>query len=131
MTSAVTERQDVRTLKNEVACENGMVVYRLLFPIDDEEAERIDTVGRSFLDSKDADRVLIDIRRSSYFSSAARKRWAGFLRHPNIKKTAIFGGNTFVRTLATFVIGASQKKNIRFFATEREAIEWLRADEEA
>ncbi len=117
--------QDIKISKNEVTCENGTIVYRLIVPIDDQEAERIDAIGRSFLDRKEADRVLIDIRRSSSFSSAARKRWANFLRHPGIVRTAIFGGSTFVRTLAVFVIGASQMKNVKFFATEREALEWL------
>lgn len=120
-----TTEQDTQTLQNEVTCENGMVVYRLAAPIDDSEGERLDTTGRAFLDRKEADRVLIDIRRSSNFSSGARKRWANFLRNPEIVKTAIFGGNTFVRTLATFVISASQKENIKFFATEHEALEWL------
>lgn len=117
--------QDTKTLKNEVLCEKGMVVYRLAAPIDDREGERLYTEGKAFLDRKEADRVIIDIRRSSDFSSAARKRWVDFLRNPEIVKTAIFGGNTFVRTLATFVICASQRKNIRFFATEQEALTWL------
>ncbi|MHB8660428.1 MAG: SpoIIAA family protein [Minisyncoccota bacterium] len=119
--------QNATTQKNGVTCENGMVIYRLIAPVDDREAERIDTIGRVFLDRKEADRVLIDIRRSSTFSSAARKRWAEFLRNPHIVKTAIFGGNTFVRTLAIFVIGASQKKNIKFFAMEQEALAWLQS----
>ncbi|MHB8710577.1 MAG: DUF7793 family protein [Minisyncoccota bacterium] len=120
-----TTPQNEKTQRNEVACENGMLVYRLLIPVDDQEAEQLDIAGRAFLDRDEADRVLIDIRRSSSFSSAARKRWVDFLRNPKIVKTAIFGGNTFVRTLATFVIGASRKKSIQFFATEREALEWL------
>ncbi len=118
--------QNAKTQENEVTCENGVVMYRLVVPVDDKEAKRIDAIGRAFLDHKQADRVLIDIRRSSEFSSAARKQWVEFLRNPNIVKTAIFGGNVFVRTLATFVIGASQMKNIKFFTTEQEAIEWLR-----
>ena len=119
--------QDVQTQRNEVACENGILAYRLLTPVDDKEAERLDIAGRAFLERKEADRVLIDIRRSSDFSSAARKRWVDFLRNPSIKKTAIFGGNTFVRTLAIFVIGASKMENIKFFATEHEAREWLQS----
>lgn len=122
-----TAEQDTKILKNDVVCENGIVIYRLTAPVDDQESERIDALGRSFLDRKEADRVLIDVRRSSDFSSAARKRWASFLQQPGIVKTAIFGGNTFVRILALFIIGASKKKNVKFFATEREALEWLRA----
>ena len=115
------------TSPNEVRCEHGTIQYRLLASIDEKEAERLDLAGRAFLDKGEASRVLIDIRASSDFSSAARKRWVGFLQHPAIAKTAIFGGNVFVRTLAMFVIGASQKKNIKFFATEAQAVEWLQA----
>ena len=86
---------------------------------------RLDHAGREFLDRGEATRVLIDIRRSTDFSASARKRWVTFLQHPSITRTAIFGGNTFIRTLATFVIGASRRKNIRFFKTEQEARTWL------
>ena len=115
------------TSPNEIRCENGTIRYRLLAPVDEKEAERLDLAGREFLDRGEASHVLIDIQRSSDFSSAAGKRWVGFLQHPAITKTAIFGGNVFVRTLAMFVIGASQKKNIKFFATEAQAVEWLQA----
>jgi len=120
------EQQNIGAVQNEVWCDGGVVRYRLIAPIDEKEAERIDTAGRVFLNRGDARYVLIDMQKSSDFSSAARKRWVGFLQHPQIQKTAIFGGNIFVRTLATFVIGASQKKNIKFFAAEKEAVEWLK-----
>ena len=121
----IDEQQKTEVVPNEVWCENKIIHYKLLSPVDEKEAERLDTAGRGFLDRNEATSVLIDMQKSSDFSSAARKRWVGFLQHPQIGKTAIFGGNVFVRTLATFVIGASQKKNIKFFAAEKEAIEWL------
>jgi len=105
-----------------------VVIYRILAPVDDQEGERLELAGQAFLDRKEADRVLIDIQGSTEdFSAGARKQWAKILRHPNIIKAAIFGGNTFVRTIATFVIGATGRKNIKFFATEKDAREWLYA----
>ncbi|HQU07761.1 MAG: hypothetical protein B7X04_02570 [Parcubacteria group bacterium 21-54-25] len=123
MTESAT--QNIVEKRNEVRREEDILVYRLNVPIDDKEAERLDAAGRIFLDRNEASRVLIDIRHSTDFSSAARRRWVAFLQHPAIVKTAIFGGNTFIRTLAMFVIGASQRKNIKFFATEQEARTWL------
>ncbi len=111
--------------RNELRCEEGILVYRLCVAVDEKEAQRLDEAGRVFLERGEADRILIDIRRSTDFSSAARRRWVAFLKNPAIKKAAIFGGSTFIRTLATFVIGASGRKNVRFFATEQEARAWL------
>lgn len=115
---------------NNVTCDGKILRYQLLAPVDEVEAERLDVLGRGFLDRKEACAVLIDMQRSSDFSSAARKRWVGFLQHPEIKRTAIFGGSVFVRTLAAFVIGASQKQNIKSFATEAEALDWLHKEAE-
>jgi len=120
-----TNDSDIETSRNNVYCENGIIVYRLVTPVDDVEAKRLDEAGRVFLDRNEADRILIDIQSSSNFSSAARKRWVHFLQNPSIVKTAIFGGNIFIRTLATFVIGATKKKNIKFFGAEQEAHQWL------
>ncbi|MHB8651644.1 MAG: SpoIIAA family protein [Minisyncoccota bacterium] len=117
--------------ENIVACDQGVLRYRLLGSVDEKEAERLDTVGREYLDRGEASAVLIDMQHSNDFSSAARRRWVGFLQHPAIRCTAIFGGNVFVRTLAAFVMGASQKKNIKFFATEKEALAWIETKESA
>ncbi len=120
-----SDTQNTETPQNKVYCEDDTVVYRLEVSVDEKEAARLDGAGRVFLDRGEAKYVLIDIRRSTDFSSAARKRWVGFLQHPNIIKTAIFGGSTFIRTLVLFVIGATRRKNIKFFGTEQEARAWL------
>jgi len=125
MTDALSNSGIPSGLQNKVWCDAGILRFQLLAPVDETEADRLDTLGRGFLDRKEGNAVLIDMQRSSDFSSAARKRWVGFLQHPEIKCTAIFGGSVFVRTLAAFVIGASQKQNIKSFATETEALDWL------
>lgn len=125
MVDTSLSNSNIKTLRNDIHCEDGMIVYRLTTSVDDTEAKRLDELGRVFLDRNEADHILIDIQKSSDFSSAARKRWVNFLQHPRIVKVAIFGGNIFIRTLATFVIGASKKKNIKFFETEEEARKWL------
>lgn len=128
MTDAVQPSGTPSGPQNEIWCDAKILRYRLVAPIDEAEANRLDTLGRGFLDRKEACAVLIDMQRSSDFSSAARKRWVSFLQHPEIKRTAIFGGSVFVRTLAAFVIGASQRQNIRSFATEAEALDWLQKE---
>lgn len=102
-----------------------MLVFRILSTIDDEQGEKLETSGRIFLDNKQADKVLIDLRGSSSFSINARMRWVRFLQHRNISRTAIFGGSMLVKVLATIIISASKSKNIEYFANENEAISWL------
>lgn len=113
---------------NDVSCRDNIIHYVISLPVDDKEAERINNIGLEYLDDNKADCVLIDLKQSTKFSSEARKRWVKFLKNPKIKKTAIFGGNIFVRTLASFVIAASKSNNIKFFTKEEEARDWLISD---
>ena len=112
---------------NNVSCPPGerVVLYSINSDVDEGEANRLYGFGKQCFDDGIADFVLIDLKSSSEFSSAARKVWVDFLKDERIKKTAIFGGNVFVRTLASFVIAASRKKNIKFFLIEKDAREWI------
>jgi len=117
------------TKTNEVWCKGGIVHYIIAAPVDEREANRIDAIGTAFIDKGEASYVLIDIQLSTIFTSSARRTWVKFLQNPKIKKTAIYGGNVFVRTLASFVIAATGKANIKFFVTENEAMAWLRGED--
>lgn len=121
----MTDQGTPKTNTNEVWCKDGIVYYTMVAPVDENEAIRLDTVGEEFINKGEASFVLIDIEQSQEFSSAARKKWVKFLQNPKIKKTAIFGGNVFVRTLASFVIAAAGKANIKFFETEQQALDWF------
>ncbi len=123
MADQVTQKTNI----NEVWCKDGIVHYTIAAPVDEKEATRLDVVGEEFVNKGEASFVLIDIEQSQEFSSAARKIWVKFLQNPKIKKTAIFGGNVFVRTLASFVIAAAGKANIKFFETEQQSLDWLRS----
>lgn len=112
---------------NKVWCKDDIIHYLISAPVDESEASSLNEGGLKFVEEGTASRVLIDLKKSTQFSSEARKVWVKFLQNPQIKKTAIFGGNVFVRTLASFVIAASQNKNIKFFTTEEDAREWLSA----
>lgn len=112
---------------NKVWCENGIVHFVIAAPVDEQEAVRLDAIGEEYVNKDQASFVLIDIEQSKEFSSGARKAWVKFLQNPKIKKTAIFGGNVFVRTLASFVIAAAGKENIKFFETEQGALDWIRS----
>lgn len=121
----MTDQETQKTNTNEVWCKDGIVRYTIAAPVDEKEAIRLDTVGEEFVNKGEASFIVIDIEQSQQFSSAARKIWVKFLQNQKIKKTAIFGGNVFVRTLASFVIAAAGKASIKFFGTEKEAIDWI------
>lgn len=112
--------------KNEVLCVDNIVRYTMCAPVDPDEAVRLSTIGKGYIDGGQAEFVLIDLHQSTEFSSAARKVWVEFLQNDKIKKTALFGGNVFVKTLATFVIAATGRKDIKFFNTEEEALAWFK-----
>lgn len=112
---------------NQVSCSDNdrVLFFNINSNVNEEEANRLYGFGKQCLDDKKIDNVLINLKASSEFSSSARKVWVEFLSDERIQKTAIFGGNIFVRTLASFVIAATGKKNIHFFQTEEEARVWL------
>ncbi len=112
--------------KNEVLCADNIVSYAIRTPVDHDEAWRLTTIGKGFIDAGKAQYVLTNLRKSIEFSSSARKIWVEFLKNDKIKKTAIFGGNVLIKTLATFMIVATGKKDIKFFNTEEEARAWFR-----
>lgn len=121
----MTDQETQKISTNEVWCKDGVVHYIIAAPVDEKEAIRLDTAGEEYVNKGEASFVLIDIEQSQQFSSAARKAWVKFLQNPKIKKTAIYGGNVFVRTLASFVIAAAGKANIKFFEKEQEAVDWI------
>lgn len=124
----LTQNPHEETLRNEVFCEDNIVNFSIRAAINPEEALRLSTVGRDLIESCAAAYILIDLHQSTEFSSSARKIWAEFLKNDKIKRAAIFGGNVFIKTIATFVIAATGKKNVRFFNTKEEARAWIKED---
>jgi len=125
----LTQNLHEEALKNEVFCEDNIVNFSIRATIDPEEALRLSTVGRDLIESCAAAYILIDLHQSKGFSSSARKIWAEFLKNDKIKRAAIFGGNVFVKTIATFVVAATGKKNVQFFDTKEGALAWIKEDQ--
>ena len=70
--------------------------------------------------------VLTDNNRAGKPTSKARKIMQEFILHEKYGKLAIFGLSPVSRVLASFFMGMSKKKDMRFFKTEREALVWLK-----
>jgi hypothetical protein len=70
---------------------------------------------------------LIDLTQNTKIaSSQARKILSGISSYPRFGKLAFFGQNIFIRVALNFIMGAAGKKNTRQFATEAEALAWLK-----
>jgi hypothetical protein len=70
---------------------------------------------------------LINLSEMSTVTSKARKILAKASGHPSINKYAFAGASVFVRTVANFIAAAAGQTNARHFATEEQALEWLKA----
>lgn len=70
--------------------------------------------------------VFTDDNKAGKPSAEARKIMQEFILHEKYGKLAIFGLHPVARVLASFVIGASKKEDMRFFKTKEEALAWLK-----
>jgi hypothetical protein len=72
--------------------------------------------------------ILSDTSRASKLSASARKHLASLGRDPRFRKTAILGTGRYIRVVAGFINKAAGRDNIRFFDSEQEAVDWLKAE---
>jgi UDP-N-acetylmuramyl pentapeptide synthase len=72
--------------------------------------------------------VLNDLTEAGKASSGARKVYAQMLKSEGIAKHAFVGMSTLTRVIVSFIVRASGAENAMFFATEEEALKWLKAD---
>lgn len=69
---------------------------------------------------------IIDLNKCGKVSSGARKIFVKFNVHEKTGKVAHIGMNSVTRVIASFVMGSSKKKDMRFFKTKEEALAWLK-----
>jgi len=70
--------------------------------------------------------VLIDLNKAGTPSSGARKLGQEAFEDEKIGKIALFGLHPVARVIASFVMGVSRKKDMRFFKSKEEALAWLK-----
>jgi hypothetical protein len=111
---------------NECSLRDDTVWYRIYTSVDGDEASRLDSAGRQFIEREKAHLVMIDLTHAKQFSLSAQHIWVDFLRNTKIQRTAIYGVSMLSRVIATLIITASKKENVKMFEHETEAYEWLR-----
>ncbi len=70
--------------------------------------------------------ILIDLNRVGQPSLEARKIGQQTFKDEKVGKVALFGMHPVARVIASFVIGVTTKKDIRFFKSKDEALVWLK-----
>ena len=70
--------------------------------------------------------VLIDLNKAGRPSSRGRKAGQEVLEDERIGKVAFCGLHPVARVIASFIMGVTRKKDMRFFKTEKEALAWLK-----
>jgi len=70
--------------------------------------------------------ILIDLTRAGKPTPEARKIGQEELEHETVGKVALFGMHPVARVIASFVMGVSSKKDMRFFKTREKALAWLK-----
>ena len=69
---------------------------------------------------------LIDLSKAGKQSPEARKIWKEISELEKTGKVALFGMHPVARVIASFVMGVSRKKDMRFFKTKKEALAWVK-----
>lgn len=71
-------------------------------------------------------KILVDFNTCGKHTPEARKIWDTLNDLEAVLKIALFGLHPVARVAASFVIGVTGKKNMRFFKTPEEALAWLK-----
>jgi hypothetical protein len=88
------------------------------------EVTEIDNKFKSMVEGKI--NVLADLNKGGKQSAEARKIWKEMTEDDRTGKIAMYGMHPVARVLASFVMGVSRKKDVRFFKTKEEALTWLK-----
>ena len=96
---------------------------------DDEMGIEIDrTINRMAEDIDGEIDLLIDLNRAGKTSSGSRKLFKAFTETSHCRKVALFGMHPVSMVIASFVMGISRNKNMKFFKTREVAIQWLKQE---
>jgi hypothetical protein len=75
--------------------------------------------------------ILVDLSQSGRASSGARKVYSDLLRSEKFARVAYFGLKTVTRVIVSFIMNFAGVKNAKYFASEEEALRWLKEERES
>ena len=112
--------------KNQL-CDENIVHIVSVGMVDEEIATTIKDIYHYFLQkTKGKLNVLVDVNKAGKPTPETRQIWKDLTEEKRTGKVAIFGLKPVARVLAGFVMGVSKNKNMRFFKTKEESLNWLK-----
>ena len=108
-----------------VLLENNVVHVILHGPQTLEMAEELKKICLNLAEQLGDLSYLIDLNESGKNEPGAREIWMQLSTHEKTRKAAPYGANPVARVIANFVIGRYEGKNVRFFKSQKKALEWL------
>ena len=107
--------------------ENNILYITTVGEIDDKLALLMRDVVLKYFDMADGKiDAIVNLDKGQKASSNARKMFKELIEHEEVRKLALYGLHPVARVLASFIMGVSKKKDMRFFKTKEEALAWLR-----
>jgi len=98
----------------DVNANEGAVIVRGVFNLIHKAGGNVNIIG--------------NLNKAGKPSSKTRKIGIEMFQDSRINKVALFGLHPVARIIASFIIGGSIKKDIRFLKTEAEALSWLKKE---
>lgn len=119
--------QEVYVGKNRLFLDGNIINFINVGDIDENTANIIDDISRKLVENVIGKfHMLVDLNKGGKISPKARGIFQKSANDENAGKTALFGLHLVARVLALFFINITNKKDIRFFKTQQEALKWLK-----
>ncbi len=107
--------------------EDNIIRITIVGELDEETQIRINDAGYKLMNTVGGKmHALVDNNKAGKMSPGARKRQAEISEYEKTGKVALFGLHPVARVIASFFMGISRNKDMRFFKTEEEALAWLK-----
>ncbi|GAG13094.1 unnamed protein product, partial [marine sediment metagenome] len=107
--------------------EDNIIRITILGELDEETQIEINNAGYKLMNTVEGKvNALVDLNKAGKISPGARKREVEISEHDKTGKVALFGLHPVARVVASFFMGISKKKDMRFFKIEEEALAWLK-----
>jgi len=121
------KEREIRVGENRICLgEDNILRITILGELDEEIQIGINDAGYKLMNTVEGRvHTLVDINKAGKVSPGARKRQVEISEQEKTGKVALFGLHPVARVIASFFMGISQKKDMRFFKTREEALAWL------
>ena len=107
--------------------EDNIIRITIVGELDEETQIGINEAGYKLMNTAEGKvNALVDLNKAGKVSPEARKRQKEISEYEKTVKVALFGLHPVARVIASFFMGISRNKDMRFFKTEKEALAWLR-----